>query len=222
MLIVASVRLLIKKQMRLLWRVFLSIAVALTLLVSYGAISRVIGIAAVPRPVVFAFQVALLGLYLTIAAIVFHEGSAGPRLNRISLKGLSIFLASRPSLDFLLAVLHATGLVPYYQFLVWQYLVEFLTYLLIFCFIQKFALIFSAPEPVSNGSVVINEDVLRLYSISEREKQVIELVVAGLSNKEISDKLFISVRTVKDHIYNIYRKTDVKNRVQLSNLFRER
>jgi len=37
-------------------------------------------------------------------------------------------------------------------------------------------------------------------------------------NKEISDTLFISLQTVKDHIYRIFQKTDVKNRVQLINL----
>ncbi len=41
---------------------------------------------------------------------------------------------------------------------------------------------------------------------------------AGKTNKEISRALFISLQTVKDHIYRIYLKTNVKNRVQLINL----
>ena len=40
----------------------------------------------------------------------------------------------------------------------------------------------------------------------------------GKSNKEISDKLFISLQTVKDHVHNIFVKAGIKNRVQLSNL----
>ena len=39
----------------------------------------------------------------------------------------------------------------------------------------------------------------------------------GLSNQEISDRLIISVHTLKKHILNIYRKADVNNRIQLRN-----
>ena len=59
---------------------------------------------------------------------------------------------------------------------------------------------------------------LEEYKISNREEEVIRHLSAGKSNKEISKALFISVQTVKDHIYRIYQKTDVKNRVQLINL----
>jgi len=53
------------------------------------------------------------------------------------------------------------------------------------------------------------------YSISERESEIIESLASGKTNKEIAAELFISVNTVKTHIKNIYRKLDVKNRVQL-------
>jgi DNA-binding CsgD family transcriptional regulator len=56
------------------------------------------------------------------------------------------------------------------------------------------------------------------YKISKREEEVIQELCAGRSNKEISQALFISLQTVKDHIYRIYQKTNVKNRVQLINL----
>jgi DNA-binding CsgD family transcriptional regulator len=56
------------------------------------------------------------------------------------------------------------------------------------------------------------------HNISNREEEVIRHLSAGKSNKEISEVLFISLQTVKDHVYRIYQKTDVKNRVQLINL----
>jgi len=56
------------------------------------------------------------------------------------------------------------------------------------------------------------------HNISKREEEVIQQLCEGKTNKEISDALFISIQTVKDHIYRIYQKTDVKNRVQLINL----
>jgi DNA-binding CsgD family transcriptional regulator len=58
------------------------------------------------------------------------------------------------------------------------------------------------------------------YDISKRETEIIEMVWSGRSNREISDSLFISLQTVKDHVHRIYLKTGVKNRVQLINLIR--
>ena len=51
--------------------------------------------------------------------------------------------------------------------------------------------------------------------LSVREIEVLECLSAGLSNKRIADKLFISTFTVKRHIENIYRKLQAKNRVEL-------
>ena len=59
------------------------------------------------------------------------------------------------------------------------------------------------------------------YQISKREGEIVRAICEGKSNKQIADELFISLLTVKDHIYNIYQKTGVKNRVQLSNLIRD-
>ena len=58
------------------------------------------------------------------------------------------------------------------------------------------------------------------YEISKREREVIHLICKGLSNQEISDSLFISLQTVKDHTHRIFVKTGVKNRVQLANMIR--
>lgn len=61
----------------------------------------------------------------------------------------------------------------------------------------------------------------RKYEISPREKDIIREICNGLSNKDISEKLFISLQTVKDHTHRIYIKTNVKSRVQLINLVKE-
>lgn len=60
--------------------------------------------------------------------------------------------------------------------------------------------------------------VIEKYGISRRETEIIELICKGMSNQEISDSLFISLQTVKDHVHRIFTKTGVKNRVQLTNL----
>ena len=51
-----------------------------------------------------------------------------------------------------------------------------------------------------------------LCSLSEREKEVLLLMVSGLSNKSIAEKLFVSPGTIKTHTLNIYQKMDVSNR----------
>ena len=47
--------------------------------------------------------------------------------------------------------------------------------------------------------------------LSDREKQIVKMMFAGDSNKEIAAKLFISLSTVETHRKNIYRKTDVNS-----------
>jgi DNA-binding CsgD family transcriptional regulator len=52
--------------------------------------------------------------------------------------------------------------------------------------------------------------------LSTREADVVELLLAGFSHKEIGERLFIAPETVKKHTYNAHRKLGVQNRVQLS------
>ncbi|WP_010525336.1 response regulator transcription factor [Nesterenkonia sp. F] len=49
-------------------------------------------------------------------------------------------------------------------------------------------------------------------SLSTREVELIELLAAGMSNKEIARRLFISVATVKTHLVHMYRKLGAENR----------
>jgi len=57
-------------------------------------------------------------------------------------------------------------------------------------------------------------------NLSNREREVILLILNSKSNKDIEDELFISLGTVKNHIYNIYKKLNVNSRVQLVNLIK--
>ena len=62
------------------------------------------------------------------------------------------------------------------------------------------------------------EKFFEKYKISDREKEIVKFLVQGKSNRDIEDILFISLKTVKNHIYNIYKKSDVNSRIQLVNL----
>ena len=56
-----------------------------------------------------------------------------------------------------------------------------------------------------------------LYGLSEREVEVLKLLALGLRNNEISERLFLSLGTVKNYISNIYAKLEVKGRREAAN-----
>ncbi len=61
-------------------------------------------------------------------------------------------------------------------------------------------------------------DKLDHYDITQRESEVVNLLIKGKSYKEISEQLFISMPTVKTHVSNIYQKMSINNKVELINL----
>ncbi len=72
---------------------------------------------------------------------------------------------------------------------------------------------------VNQGSVWAPRRVLSMFigvTFTDREKQVLEMLVAGRSNKEIGAALGIEERTVKAHVAKLMRKVGVQNRIALS------
>lgn len=60
----------------------------------------------------------------------------------------------------------------------------------------------------------------RMASLTTRERQIMELVLAGKYNKVIADELNISMRTVEVHRANLFEKMQVKTAVELANLLK--
>lgn len=58
-----------------------------------------------------------------------------------------------------------------------------------------------------------------LEALSKREKETLEMLAKGLLYKEIGEKLFISAETVKKHVYRIYEKLHVTNKVEAVNRY---
>ena len=54
-------------------------------------------------------------------------------------------------------------------------------------------------------------------NLTVRETEVLQLVAAGISNKEISAELKVTQQTIKSHLYNLYKKINARNRVQAVN-----
>ena len=63
-------------------------------------------------------------------------------------------------------------------------------------------------------------DKAEAYGITRREREIIELIQAGKTNREIAELLFISVATVKDYNNKLFKNCGVRKRGELGNLFR--
>jgi DNA-binding CsgD family transcriptional regulator len=59
------------------------------------------------------------------------------------------------------------------------------------------------------------EHVLDHYGVTKRERQIVQKICLGKTNKQIAEELFISLQTVKDHTHRIYSKIGVNSRMQL-------
>jgi DNA-binding NarL/FixJ family response regulator len=67
---------------------------------------------------------------------------------------------------------------------------------------------FNHPEPAPSPHTKTSEE------LSGREREVLELLVAGKTNKEIADLLMVTENTVKTHLANILAKLHLQNRIQ--------
>ena len=62
------------------------------------------------------------------------------------------------------------------------------------------------------ASSVPTDGTVRGTSLTTRETEVLDLIRSGLGNKQIGQKLCVSLATVKAHVYNIFRKLGVTSR----------
>ena len=67
---------------------------------------------------------------------------------------------------------------------------------------------------INSRPFVLNEAQLEQTGMSKRELAVLELMAQGLSNKQIAERLFVSLNTVKTHSSKVFEKLDVQRRTQ--------
>ena len=58
----------------------------------------------------------------------------------------------------------------------------------------------------------------QVFNLTDREVELINHLIDGKNNKQLADELYISINTVKKHLNNIFRKTEVNNRTELTSL----
>ncbi|HXJ70321.1 MAG TPA: LuxR C-terminal-related transcriptional regulator, partial [Verrucomicrobiae bacterium] len=76
------------------------------------------------------------------------------------------------------------------------------------------------PVP-SVGQFVRNEERVRELGITPRELEILEAVAAGLSNREIAGRMFVSENTVKTHAARVFAKLSARRRTQAVQLAKE-
>ncbi len=59
-----------------------------------------------------------------------------------------------------------------------------------------------------------NENSAQKVNLTPREKEILAMVAKGMSNEQIAERLFISSHTVRTHLYNLFKKIGVPNRIQ--------
>jgi DNA-binding NarL/FixJ family response regulator len=89
-----------------------------------------------------------------------------------------------------------------------------------------------AVEVVQKGELAAPRQLLRWYFLSQnenptigelsaRQREILEMVVEGLSNAEIAARLYLSESTIKQHLRAVYKVLGVRNRTQAAKAMRE-
>jgi DNA-binding CsgD family transcriptional regulator len=72
-----------------------------------------------------------------------------------------------------------------------------------------------------DGPFVLDAEKLKELTITPREHEILGLIAAGMSNREIGEKLFVSENTVKTHSSRLFEKLSVNRRVQAAQKAKE-
>jgi DNA-binding CsgD family transcriptional regulator len=94
-----------------------------------------------------------------------------------------------------------------------DFLYSSIPYALYGFFLMYYFLHFSLPTQLEHGQ--LSESFLSTYNITDREREIILMVIQGKSNADIAGELVISLATVKTHLHNIYQKVGVDSRYDL-------
>ena len=77
----------------------------------------------------------------------------------------------------------------------------------------------AAPRQLLGYSLSQNE-IPKIWDLSARQREILEMVVEGLSNAEIAGRLYLSESTIKQHLRAAYKELGVRNRTQAAKMMR--
>jgi DNA-binding CsgD family transcriptional regulator len=193
---------------------------ALFLAVDALAVAAAIAYVAAPGTILFGvvLNTLLFGMIgLGLVLIAFSLGrTADPVLRRALLVFLLLSLAFFP-------LMWADAAIGWLPFLAGLSSLEGIALPLYFLVLNGLSIAFGLRylnRPAYAEAGKLTQFFLERFAITDREAAVIGLLLEGASGKDIADKLYISAKTVENHVTNIYRKVGAKNRVQLFRLIR--
>ncbi len=70
---------------------------------------------------------------------------------------------------------------------------------------------FALSDTIGNSNF---SEKMQIFSLTSREKEILKKLSTGVTNTDIAEDLYISLHTVKSHLYNLYRKINVSTRLQ--------
>lgn len=168
-----------------------------------------------PRALSLPVFILKIGTVLYAVSYLLVQGvKSDDSLKRHYLRGIVwTYLAG-----FLLFQLSVSGLFPVYRLPIPDYIIGFFQigyHFPVLAVLSRFL----NRQSVTRPPLLLQVDLVKQlsgFNISQREAEIIGLILRGFSNKEIGDNLFISLETVKKHVSNIYKKLGIRNRLQLS------
>jgi DNA-binding CsgD family transcriptional regulator len=176
----------------------------------------------------YFFLTSLINVLLGIASLVINILIVFPEKNPVEIKNgvnwnlytkiiLSIYAMAYIAYAVLYLIYHKGFIL--FSFLTDSYIITPITYL----FTQLFSIIFlvrSLGKPSYHiKPAAIDPKAAERFDFSGRETEIAARLIEGMSYKSIGQSLFISPDTVKSHVKNIYRKTDVNKRMELIRVF---
>jgi DNA-binding CsgD family transcriptional regulator len=105
----------------------------------------------------------------------------------------------------ILSVFYANPIHRYIQ-------INYINSLLIVIFL---ALILSFGVIMGRSKVAAKQFEISESLLSDREQEIVQLIISGKKNIEIANELFVELSTIKSHINNIYKKENVNNRREI-------
>ncbi len=176
-------------------------------------------------PILIYFKLISFSEVVVVSSIYLINAYLTKNLNnRIKKSFIRIFI-SIDLLSFLGVVLFSDFLtLPLYKSAFVYYTLNSAIYLfsnfvsigIVTFYVKKYRHIFEIKTTIVSQVRFLTDQ----YNITNREMEIIQLLIEGKTNNEISETLFISHKTVKNILTNIYKKTAARNRVELTNFFR--
>ena len=159
--------------------------------------------------------------YVLVFLLYFRSRRLESRTRRGTLQALSLFLFLIFTASLFLDAAQIFEVLSLEEYLLYKSAVIYILNIVSLVKLKDFVTNQFPQETGPLSTDVSMERLFQKYRLSQREQQVVRLICSGKSSRDMEKELFLSPHTIKEYIYRIYRKTGVKNRVQMVNLFRK-